>query len=149
HATQIRDGKLGLLRVDEREPHLLRFAKKAVASPSISTSIFSRAFSLRRVFSSSSSSGLIPVFCWASSSFFHLARRLVPRPNSRATWVMVLPLLRTSVTASRLNSVLNRRFFTMHLILAGHCLKEVSTEAGQAHVPRARARPRSAGHALG
>src|SRR5215831_18201112 len=85
HATQIRDGKLGLLRVDEREPHLLRFAKKAVASPRISTSIFSRAFSLRRVFSSSSSSGLIPVFCWASSSFFHFASRLVPRPNSLAT----------------------------------------------------------------
>jgi len=50
---------------------------------------------------------------------------------------MPLPLSRNSFTASRLNSLLNRRrgfrrFVTGHLILAGHCLKEVSTKDGQA-----------------
>jgi hypothetical protein len=54
--------------------------------------------------------------------------------------VMLLPLSRNSFTASRLNSLLNRRrgcrrAVTGHLILlaAHHCLKEVSKNSGQAH----------------
>ena len=76
-----------------------------------------------------------------------LLRLMVPKrwggaletPSSVAICVMPLPLSRKSFTASRLNSLLNcrrgcRRFVTGHLALAAHhCLKEVSTNRGQAH----------------
>lgn len=47
HPTQYGHGIVGLLRLDEREPQWFRLAKKAVAFPKISTSISSRALSLR------------------------------------------------------------------------------------------------------
>src|SRR5262249_51341646 len=131
---------LGLLRADEREPYGFRLAKKAVAFPNITTSSFSRAFSLRSSFSSSSSSGVRPVFSSASTWRIHFDSKPGPIPSSCAMPVRLLSSLRrTSLTASRLNSLLKTRlgrvirFATLHLILAGHCLKEVSTEDGQAH----------------
>src|SRR5215510_675843 len=100
---------VGLLRLDEGEPHLFRLAKKAVAFPRISTSISSRALSLRSCLSSSSSSGVSPVFSSASTIAFHADNTLVCTPSSRAIWDRFLPLSRMSLTASRLNSLLNRR----------------------------------------
>src|SRR5262249_28292963 len=113
------------------------------AFPKISTSSLSRLFSLRRRFSSSSSSDVRPVFSSASTSSIHRCNMLCATPSSRAICVAGLPLDLTRPTASRLNSFLNtrrRRFVMSHPILASDCLKEVSTENGQAQISAQRSR---------
>src|SRR5258706_2480930 len=122
--AQDSDRVVGPLRLDESEPQWFRLAKKAVAFPRISTSISSRALSFRSCLSSSSSSGVSPVFSSACTISCQLLSTFGCTPSSREITLSGFSLVWSKRTASRLNSLLNflRCFLaTGHLILAAVC----------------------------
>src|SRR5262249_7046273 len=106
-SAQGRDRIVGLLRLDEAEPHLLSLAKKAVAFFRISTSIRRRSLSLRSLAGSPSSAVVRPVFSSALTIPSHERSTLGRTPISRAIWLRRFPLECRRRTASRLNSLAN------------------------------------------
>src|SRR5688572_15697204 len=103
-AAQDAHGKDGLLRVDEGKPYSLCLAKKAVAFFRMSRSMRSSRFSRRKRRSSLRSSSVIGTSGFGRVAAIHVRSvdRLTPR--SRAIVVTGSEEVRTSRTASALNS---------------------------------------------
>src|SRR5262249_36100467 len=93
------------------ELHLLSFAKNAAALFKKSRSIFSTRTSFRRANSSVRSFGVTSLLPTSgkpcSARFIHARSAVSVRSRSLATCPTDLPLLRTSATASALNSGVN------------------------------------------
>src|SRR5476649_150586 len=139
--TQLRDGELGLLRVDPGEDYAWCLAKKAAAFFRMSRSMRNSRLSLRSAASSARSSVVSPVRHLVRSACAY--RTQLPsddgvRSNSRATAPIVLPSSNTSRTAPALNSSVNCRrtrrpaFFDPILAIVS-ALRKMSTKLDHAH----------------
>src|SRR5690606_15146884 len=139
---------VGLLPVDEREPHAFSFAKKAAAFRRISRSIRSVRFSCRSRLSSSRSAVVSAPFgprpastsAWRAHSRTHVSVRSI----SFAMAPMLRPLVRISSTTSALYSALNFRLALRRPMAHSYrtsVRSGVSTKPGEAHelAPHAKA----------
>src|SRR5262249_5645702 len=126
HPTQHLHGMGGLLHLDEPISQVDSLAKKAIAFFKMSRSCRTWSSSRRTALSSSvARKPFVPSGILAACRF-HRLNVVCPIPSSRATCVQVLPLCRSSSTASCLNSAVNvwRDLPMSHLLLAimpGRC----------------------------